>query len=83
LRTRATAVIHLQLGVANRTILEEKVSVSTISVFPDITPEQQEYQELARKFTAEEIIPKAAHHDATGEVTASGLQYNSSLFISN
>ncbi|KAI9136831.1 acyl-CoA dehydrogenase/oxidase [Paraphysoderma sedebokerense] len=25
------------------------------------------FQELARKFTAEEIIPKAAHHDQTGE----------------
>jgi acyl-CoA dehydrogenase len=30
--------------------------------------EQKEFQELARKFTQEEIIPKAAHHDKTGEV---------------
>ncbi|KAI9164375.1 hypothetical protein H9P43_008214 [Blastocladiella emersonii ATCC 22665] len=28
---------------------------------------QREFQELARKFAAEEIIPKAAHHDRTGE----------------
>ncbi|XP_067951614.1 medium-chain specific acyl-CoA dehydrogenase, mitochondrial-like [Watersipora subatra] len=33
----------------------------------DLTPEQLEYQELARKFTADEIIPNAAHHDRTGE----------------
>lgn len=35
----------------------------------DLTNEQVEYQELAKKFTAEEIIPKAAHHDVTGEVS--------------
>ena len=34
----------------------------------DLTEEQTEYQELARKFTADEIIPVAAHHDETGEV---------------
>ncbi|XP_023223673.1 medium-chain specific acyl-CoA dehydrogenase, mitochondrial-like [Centruroides sculpturatus] len=32
-----------------------------------LTPEQEEYQQLARKFCREEIIPKAAHHDKTGE----------------
>lgn len=32
-----------------------------------LTDEQREMQELARKFTREEIIPKAAHHDETGE----------------
>ncbi len=33
----------------------------------NLTPEQQEYQQLARKFTQDEITPKAAHHDLTGE----------------
>ncbi|KAI9291359.1 acyl-CoA dehydrogenase [Neoconidiobolus thromboides FSU 785] len=33
----------------------------------NLTEEQKEYQSLARKFTADEIIPKAAHHDQTGE----------------
>lgn len=33
----------------------------------DLTPEQQEYKELAAKFAREEIIPKAAHYDKTGE----------------
>ncbi|KAK9722505.1 hypothetical protein K7432_002609 [Basidiobolus ranarum] len=32
-----------------------------------LTEDQQSIQELARKFTAEEIIPKAAYHDQTGE----------------
>uniref|UniRef100_A0A1B0GHS4 Acyl-CoA dehydrogenase/oxidase N-terminal domain-containing protein n=1 Tax=Lutzomyia longipalpis TaxID=7200 RepID=A0A1B0GHS4_LUTLO len=32
-----------------------------------LTDEQKEMQELARKFAREEIIPKAAHHDKTGE----------------
>jgi acyl-CoA dehydrogenase len=33
----------------------------------NLTDEQREYQELARKFAHEEIIPKAAYHDKTGE----------------
>ncbi|XP_063966453.1 medium-chain specific acyl-CoA dehydrogenase, mitochondrial-like [Lytechinus pictus] len=32
-----------------------------------LSEEQQQYQDLARKFTAEEIIPKAAEHDKSGE----------------
>lgn len=32
-----------------------------------LTDEQREFQDLARKFTREEIIPKAPHHDKTGE----------------
>lgn len=32
-----------------------------------LTDEQKQLQELARKFTKEEIIPRAAHHDETGE----------------
>ncbi len=32
-----------------------------------LTEEQQQLQELARKFAKEEIIPKAAHHDESGE----------------
>uniref|UniRef100_A0A1B0CM82 Medium-chain specific acyl-CoA dehydrogenase, mitochondrial n=1 Tax=Lutzomyia longipalpis TaxID=7200 RepID=A0A1B0CM82_LUTLO len=33
----------------------------------ELGTEQKEIQELARKFTREEIIPKAPHHDRTGE----------------
>jgi len=33
----------------------------------ELSDEQKSLQELARKFTREEIIPKAAHHDRTGE----------------
>lgn len=32
-----------------------------------LTDEQREMQELARKFAREEIAPKAAEHDKTGE----------------
>ncbi len=32
-----------------------------------LTEEQQQLQDLARKFAKEEIIPKAAHHDESGE----------------
>ncbi|MFZ9595192.1 MAG: acyl-CoA dehydrogenase family protein [Bdellovibrionia bacterium] len=32
-----------------------------------LTDDQKQLQELARKFAQEEIIPKAAHHDQTGE----------------
>lgn len=37
-------------------------------IIVELTPEQQEMQQLARKFTKEEIIPNAAHYDKTGEV---------------
>jgi len=33
----------------------------------NITPEQQEYLDLAESFTKNEVIPVAAHYDATGE----------------
>jgi len=33
----------------------------------ELSPEQFEFQQLARKFAREEIIPVAAHHDKTGE----------------
>ena len=32
-----------------------------------LSDEQQQLQELSRKFAKEEILPKAAHHDKTGE----------------
>ncbi|CAF3852975.1 unnamed protein product, partial [Rotaria magnacalcarata] len=33
----------------------------------DLSADQKELQQLARKFTKEEIIPHAAHYDKTGE----------------
>ena len=32
-----------------------------------LSDEQKELRDLARKFTLQEVIPKAAHHDTTGE----------------
>lgn len=33
----------------------------------DISTDQRELLDLAEKFTADEIIPNAAHYDKTGE----------------
>ena len=42
--------------------------IHTLNIFyPELSPEQFEFQQLARKFAREEIIPVAAHHDKTGE----------------
>ena len=38
----------------------------------ELSAEQKEMQQLARKFTKEEIIPNAAHYDKTGEVKSRG-----------
>ena len=37
--------------------------------YVEFTDEQKEMQQVARKFTQDEITPRAAHHDQTGEVT--------------
>ncbi|KAI9089593.1 acyl-CoA dehydrogenase/oxidase [Phlyctochytrium arcticum] len=42
-------------------------SASSQGVGFGLTEDQKELQELARKFTQNEIIPNAAHHDRTGE----------------
>lgn len=36
-------------------------------IISDLTDEQKEIQELARKFSREEIVPKAAEYDRTME----------------
>lgn len=61
-----------------------------------MSEEQRGYQDLARKFAKEEIIPVAAEYDRTGEVSASrdgllstpgtsvqGSQTESTLILSN
>lgn len=35
----------------------------------ELSDEQKEYKDLARKFCREEIVPKAPHYDQTGEVS--------------
>lgn len=37
-------------------------------VLAELSDEQKEFQTLVRKFSREEILPKAAYHDKTGEV---------------
>jgi acyl-CoA dehydrogenase len=34
-----------------------------------LSDDDKEYQNLARNFVRDEVIPIAAHHDRTGEVT--------------
>jgi len=40
---------------------------SALGINFNLTPEQQEYLDLAEQFTKNEIIPVAAHYDRTGE----------------
>ncbi len=47
---------------------ENELFLDFVLVFVEISAEQKEMQQLARKFTKEEIIPNAAHYDKTGEV---------------
>jgi len=39
----------------------------------EFTDEQKEMQQVVRKFTQEEVIPKAAYYDQTGEVRNDAL----------
>ena len=41
-------------------------SPSTNGISFQVTDDQKNFLELAEKFAREEIIPKAAHHDRTG-----------------
>src|ERR1043165_8547417 len=63
---------HIFLSTAARSssVLSLRTLVSTVNTSGPsfaLTEEQQSYQELARKFSREEIMPKAAYHDQTGE----------------
>lgn len=40
---------------------------ATRNISFDLSDEQKEFQNVARKFTKEEIIPNAPHYDKTGE----------------
>lgn len=60
------------LNFASKSILSKNFSTESSGSSPsglcfDLSEEQLEFQALARKFAKDEIIPKAAHHDRTGE----------------
>lgn len=42
-------------------------STANVGVTFELSDEQREFQDLARKFAKNEIAPKAVHHDRTGE----------------
>ena len=44
--------------------------LSALTPTSALSEEQRGYQELAKKFAKEEIMPVAAEHDRTGEVSA-------------
>ncbi len=46
-----------------------EINDTSFRIFAELSNECREYQNLARKFAREEIIPVAAHHDQTGEVS--------------
>ncbi|XP_070581820.1 medium-chain specific acyl-CoA dehydrogenase, mitochondrial-like [Ptychodera flava] len=46
---------------------EEETEISSMGVNFELTADQTEYQQLARKFAREEIVPKAADYDKSGE----------------
>jgi len=48
-------------------LLLEHSNVYCGYIISELSAEQKEIQELARKFTRDEIIPKAAEHDRTME----------------
>ncbi|RKP27519.1 acyl-CoA dehydrogenase/oxidase [Syncephalis pseudoplumigaleata] len=56
-----------QLPGVRRALLSSASSSSAGGLNFSLTDDQHAMQELARKFAAEEIIPKARHHDITGE----------------
>lgn len=45
--------------------------VFLLSWFTELTDQQKEFQQLARKYAREEIIPAAAAYDRSGEVSIS------------
>lgn len=49
----------------------------------ELSETQKEFQELARKFTTEEIIPVAAEHDKTGKFPIEIVKKAHSLGLMN
>lgn len=54
-------------GVTSTLGSRRNYSVAGAGFNMQLTDEQREMQDLARKFAREEVLPKAAHHDETGE----------------
>ncbi|XP_041986663.1 probable medium-chain specific acyl-CoA dehydrogenase, mitochondrial isoform X1 [Aricia agestis] len=63
---RATLPIYRKLSTSATTLAAPKAIPTTGACF-ELSEEQKALQDLARKFTKEEIIPKAAQYDKTGE----------------
>jgi len=66
LRLRAVPALLAKNRVAARTFASHAAAPGNGISF-GLTEDQKNFQDLARNFTAQEITPKAAHHDQTGE----------------
>lgn len=60
-----------------------EVATASSGLCFELTDEQREIQQLSRKFAREEIIPRAAHHDETGEFPWEILAKAHQLGLSN
>ncbi|KJE92119.1 ATP-binding cassette subfamily E [Capsaspora owczarzaki ATCC 30864] len=65
-RTFMTAAAAPSVAAGAHGAAEAAAAVASGVSF-NLTPEQLEFQDVARKFAANEIIPKAEYHDRTGE----------------
>ena len=61
---------YVQLVLVCVVVIEPSNYVGCVFIilFKELTPEQKEYKATAAQFARKIIIPKAAHHDKTGEV---------------
>lgn len=77
---RPLTVCNLAQSSADMGAGKTKVAAATEIGF-NLTEEQQEYKELARKFTREEIIPNAARHDLSMEYPTDILKKVMHLYV--
>ncbi|XP_064457394.1 medium-chain specific acyl-CoA dehydrogenase, mitochondrial-like isoform X1 [Ornithodoros turicata] len=64
--TKASVLVKAAQRCCSR-FLSANAPASNTGFCFELSDDQKEFQGLARKFSREEILPKAAHHDKTGE----------------
>ena len=67
LRTFSTTAAARQTSASHKTAGGDSSAENSFGLNFTLTPEQQEYVDLAESFTKNEIIPVAAQYDASGE----------------
>ncbi|KAI5631859.1 hypothetical protein NE865_15418 [Phthorimaea operculella] len=64
---RATRPIYRKLSTSAPVASAAAKPIPTTGFCFELSEDQKALQDLARKFTKEEVIPQAAHYDKTGE----------------